>query len=152
MIINIYKGRELHYTTEVDNSYYEKTTLGIDKALEHIFIKMENISINEIPNFLLERYSDEEAKIKYIENTYKPFLNILENIKFRCITNEKIEIRYEWFEYGINEVFKRYCGFSLLKETLFSHAFNNVVDLFYKCGGLSEKYDNREIKYSENGE
>ena len=110
-----------HKEFDIDDKYFEMCKNGIDKAFDDLIIKSETITINDI-DFRFKRrglergMSEKEIVRKYVENNYGRLLQILSSIRQYNLMDNTLTTRIDWFEYGLNDVFVKYCGFSLLKQ------------------------------------
>ena len=137
---------------DVDDKYFEMCKNGIDKAFNDLIIKSETITIKDVDLRFqrqgLERGMSEIDIVRiYVENNYGRLLQILSSIKQYSLVDNTLTLRLDWFEYGLNDVFVKYCGFSLLKQpsTLGEfaiHRIGNIVRSIQESGVFIEQKEN----------
>ena len=117
MKIIIDNGKEFN----VEDKYFDSCKVGIDKAIEDLVIKSNTTTVNDIDWRFQEGcanrgMSEVEIIGRYVDNKYGILLHILHIINKNCLKNNTLTLRVDWFEYGLNDIFVKYCGFSLLRQ------------------------------------
>lgn len=150
MYIQIFKNKDMTNEFEIDDIYYEKIVKGLDKALTDLCIKIDSITEKDVPIYLLQRYSPQEAVRKYIENDIGQRISIIRHVSL-SITKDLLKVREEWLtEQGLNDAFVRYCGFSLIKQSFEGAVYNNVVNAFYSYDDFDNNDSKSETKNNTN--